>query len=412
MRFKVDAIFRLSRYTLVHNNYSSGSEEEIVLLSKGFEIEMYTGTPTGEIVGLSDKIVASLNEFVREPDSRNVEYITEPFHQYDKLLCELVRPRLRLREYLKRLGNYTLIPGSTLSLGGSDFFYRSDPNNSYHAYIENTYGTKVVTASVHINIGISDPELLMRACRLVRVEAPLYLALSASSPFIDSKATGYHSTRWGLFPKTPAHVPLFESHGHHINWVEEQLAAGTMQNVRHLWTSVRPNGSRRPYDLNRLELRICDLVTDPISLLAIAALIEARLWQLIEDPSLDPLEKSTISATTRAEELIAITDANEAAAAQHSLDAQLIHWQDGRSILARDWIEEIYQEVWSSAKKRGFHCFLSPVLKILREGNEAQQWLGMYSYGFEPKLIMLQAIRAMQERELELEDKLCPPLVA
>jgi len=66
------------------------------------------------------------------------------------------------------------------------------------------------------------------------------------------------------------YVPLFESHAHHIQWVEAQLAAGTMQNVRHLWVSVRPNGVRRPYELNRLELRICDLVTDPIALLAIA----------------------------------------------------------------------------------------------------------------------------------------------
>lgn len=143
-----------------------------MLLSKGFEIEIYTGTPQGEVVGLSDRIVKDLSGFVREPDTRNVEYTTAPHYSYDRLLCALVRPRQQLRAYLKRLGNYTLIPGSTLSLGGSDHFYRSDPNNPYHDYIERTYHTKVVTASVHINIGISNPELLMRACRLIHVEAP------------------------------------------------------------------------------------------------------------------------------------------------------------------------------------------------------------------------------------------------
>lgn len=383
-----------------------------MLLSKGFEIEMYTGTPQGDIVGLSDQIVGSLDGFVREPDSRNVEYVTPPSYQYDQLLCDLVRPRLRLREYLKRLGDYTLIPGSTLSVGGSDRFYRSDPNNPYHAYIEQTYGTRVVTASVHINIGISDPEVLMRACRLIRVEAPLYLALSASSPFLDGEATGYHSTRWGLFPQTPSDVPLFESHAHHIQWVEAQLQAGTMQNVRHLWVSVRPNGDNRPYDLNRLELRICDLVIDPIALLAITALLEARLWQLIEDPLLDPLEKSTISATTRAEELLALTAANEVAVAHHSLNAELRHWQDGRSILAKDWISEIYQEVWAIAKQRGFSCFLSPLVKILREGNEAQQWLQLRSCGFDARRVIIQASLAMRERERDLEEKLCSSLVA
>lgn len=383
-----------------------------MLLSKGFEIEIYTGTPQGDIVGLSDQIVASLDGFVREPDSRNVEYTTAPLYCYDRLLCALVRPRQNLRAYLKRLGDYTLIPGSTLSLEESDRFYRSDPNNPYHDYIEQTYGTKVVTASIHINFGISDPELLMRAIRLVRLEAPLYLALSASSPFLKGQPTGYHSTRWGLFPKTPTDVPLFESHAHFIRWTQEQLKAGTMQNVRHLWSSVRPNGDRRPYNLNRLELRICDLITDPIALLAVTALIEARLLQLINDPGFDPLELSTLPATTRAQDLVELANANEDAAACQSLDATLRHWQNGRKILARDWIEEIYQEVWPIAKKASFSCFLSPVKKILREGNTAQQWLKLHASGFDSRSVIVQAIQALAAQEQELEDKLCQPLVA
>lgn len=383
-----------------------------MLLSKGFEVEMYTGKPDGEIVGLSDKIVAALNRFVREPDSRNVEYTTAPFCCYERLLCELVQPRRQLRAYLQQLGNYTILPGSTLSLGDSHKFYRSDPNNPYHAYIEDTYGTDVVTASIHINIGINDPEQLMRACRLIRVEAPLLLALSASSPFLDGEATGYHSTRWQVFPKTPQHVPLFESHSHFIQWTEEQLAAGTMQNVRHLWSSVRPNGDRRPYCLNRLELRICDLIVDPVALLAVTALLEARLLQMLADPALDPLQRSTLPAATRAEDLLAITDANESAVARDSLDAELRHWQDGRPILARDWVEEVYGEVWNVAKQRGFGCFLSPVKKILREGNTAQQWLKLRDRGLDTRTILTQAIDAMQQQEQELEDQLCGWLVA
>ncbi|KAB8317934.1 glutamate--cysteine ligase [Tolypothrix campylonemoides VB511288] len=374
-----------------------------MVLLKGFEIEMYTGTPSGDIVGLSDKIVTSLDGFFWEPDNRNVEYTTAPERNYDQLLCALLRPRLKLRKFIQQLGDYTLIPGSTLSLGGSDRFFRSDPTNPYHAYIEQTYGTKVVTASVHINVGISDPEVLMRACRLIRVEAPLFLALSASSPFLNGKATGYHSTRWSVFPQTPSQVPLFESHAHHIDWVEKQLANRTMQNVRHLWVSVRPNGDRRPYDLNRLELRICDLVIDPIALLAITALLEARIQQLIDNPDLDPLTQSTFSP----DQLVSLTYANEAAAATSSLDAQLKHWQDGRSILARDWIAEMYQEVWAIAKQQGFACFLSPLQKILREGNEAQGWLQLHALGLSPRHVLTQAIRATREREIELEDKLC-----
>ena len=373
------------------------------LLSKGFEVEMYTGTPQGEIVGLSDKIVRALDSFVREPDSRNVEYTTAPFCGYDRLLCALLKPRQALRDYLKYLGDYTLIPGSTMSLGGSDRFYRSDPNNPYHGYIEQTYGTKVVTASIHINVGIEDPELLMRACRLVRVEAPLYLALSASSPFIDGKVTGFHSTRWQMFPKTPDNVPLFSSHSHFVRWTEEQLAAKTMRNVRHLWSAVRPNGDRRPYNLNRLELRICDLVVDPLALLAITALLEARIMETIANPRLDPLQQSSLSP----EELVALTDENETAAARNSLDAELRHWQDGRKILARDWISEIYDGVYPIAKQNGMSCFLSPLKKILRQGNTAQQWLALHNQGMSLPEIIQQDIRCIAKQEQDLEYAVC-----
>ncbi len=372
-------------------------------LSKGFEVEVYTGQPNGTIVGLSDKVAAALDGFVREPDSRNVEYTTPPCHHYERSLCDLVTPRRQLRQYLKSLGDYTLVPGSTLSLNGAERFYRSDPNNPYHTYIEQTYGTDVVTASIHINIGISDPELLMRACRLIRLEAPLYLALSASSPFLNGRVTGQHSSRWAVFPKTPKQVPLFTSHAHFIDWTEQQLRLGTMQNVRHLWSAVRPNGDRRPYNLNRLELRICDLISNPIDLLAVTALLESRLIQLIHDPTLDPL----IQSQFHPDELVEMADQNELAAAQNSLDGVLQHWQDGRSLTAREWIDDIYISVKSIAKQNGIGCFLTPIQRILREGNEAMLWLSLINQGLTAEQVLQQAIIKMQEQEMVLQDQLC-----
>lgn len=382
-----------------------------MLLSKGFEVEMYTGTPAGEVVGFSDKIVAALEGFVREPDARNVEYTTAPFCRYEHLLCELIKPRVRLRDYLRTLGDYTLIPGSTLPLGGAQEFHRSDPQNPYHTYIENTYGTNVVTASIHINIGMSDLEELMRACRLIRMEAPLYLALTASSPFFDGQITGFHSTRWQLFPQTPTHVPLFESHLHHIRWVESQLEQGTMQSVRHLWSSVRPNGDRRPYNLNRLELRICDLVTNPLHLLAVTAFLEARLHQMLKSPHLDPLEKSQIPAHNRSEDLLAIALANEKSVAKDSLNAELRHWETGETILASDWIRQLYAEIQPFAKQSGISCFLNPIQQILKTGNQAQQWLKQSETSSLPQVLQ-QAIVQMQYQERELAQDICSPVAA
>jgi predicted glutamate--cysteine ligase len=376
-----------------------------VLLPKGFEVEMYTGTPEGVAVGFSDRIAATLPGFVREPDRRNVEYTTAPICRYERLPCALLQPRIRLREFLRSLGTYTLLPGSTLALGGTERFDRSDPGNDYHTYIERTYGTSVVTASVHINVGIDDPELLMQACRLLRAEAPLYLALSAASPFLDGKATGYHSTRWHLFPQTPARVPLFLSHRHYIDWTQAELAAGTMQNVRHLWSSVRPNGPDRPYRLNRVELRIVEMVGDPIALLAIAALLEARLLQMLRYPEqFDPL-----NSAFSPDELVDVCHRNEATVARDSLAATLVHWQTGREIQASEWIEQQYTDAWLTSHPLGFSCFLSPLQTILRDGNEAQRWLQQWQAGMAIEDVYRKAIADLQQREIQLMESICLP---
>jgi predicted glutamate--cysteine ligase len=373
-----------------------------VLLSKGFEVEIYTCTPTGDAVGLSDRIVADLQGFVREPDSRNVEYTTPPLTKYELLCMALLEPRRQLRQYLRSLGDYTVMPGSTLALGGSEYFQRSDPKNPYHGYIEHTYGTKVVTASIHINVGIPNTEELIRACRLVRMEAGLYLALSASSPFLSSEVTGSHSSRWQMFPKTPVHVPLFSSHQHYINWSNHQIQIGVMQNVRHLWSAVRPNGDNRPYDLNRLELRICDLVIDPLALLAITTLLEMRLQMMLADPQIDPLLSTKFSP----DELMAIADQNEVSAARNSLDAELINWENGEKIIARDWIWQQYAQVKQMANAQGVFCFLSPLQKILNQGNEAQRWLAQVAQGLTPPEIMVRAIAEVAQQEQDLADTL------
>lgn len=383
-----------------------------MLLSKGFEIEVYTGNQEGDVVGLSDQIVKELDGFVREPDNRNVEYTTAPFCNYDRLLCAVLRPRRNLRNYLKTLGDYTLVPGSTLSLGDTKTFFRSDPQNPYHDYIEKTYGTDVVTASIHINVGISDPEKLMQACRLVRVEAPLYLALSASSPFLDGRTTGYHSTRWHLFPQTPNYVPLFKNHRDFINWTEYQLELGTMQNVRHLWCSVRPNGDNRPYNLNRLELRICDLVLNPLHLLAITALLEARIWQVLENDNLDPLWQSELKTDDLDRKLVEITTENEKIVARKSLNGELIHWKNGQEILAKDWLENLIEEVLPLAKRKGFACFLTPLRNIIHQGSQSQKWLEKVSQGVSIRQVMKESIKKSLLEEQDLEDKLCQDIIA
>lgn len=367
-------------------------------LLKGFEVELFTGRSNGHNVGIAATASRELEGFVTEPDHRNLEYVTAPESAYGPLPEALLAPRRALRAWLQSR-NLTLLPGSTLSLGDTTRFERSDPSNPYHDLIEATYGTDVVTASIHINLGIDDPAALFQALRLVRCEAALILALSASSPFLNGEVTGAHSQRWLQFPLTPASVPLFVDHQHFIQWTEEQIAAGTMHNVRHLWTSVRPNGPDRPHQLNRLELRICDLVTDPNHLLAITTLLELRVQQILRDPSAhDPMTRSALSLDALAE--LSLT--NDRAAAQASLEATLHHWEDGRPLQCRDWLLMMIQSVEPLAAELHLSERLQPLASILDQGNQAMRWLAGIQSGNTIETELSNSIKAMEAEESPL----------
>ncbi len=369
------------------------------LLLKGFEVEMYTGRPDGTVVGCAAEAAAALEGFVTEPDNRNLEHITVPDASYRRQLQLLLEPRRRLRAWLEPRG-LTLLPGSTLSLGDSHRFERSDPANAYHDTIEQTYGTRVVTASVHINLGISDMEHLFAGLRLMRCEAALLLAMSASSPFLDNDITGADSQRWLQFPLTPPLVPLFLGHQHYIDWMHEQLAAAAMFNVRHLWTSVRPNGDERPHDLNRLEIRICDLIDDPRLLLAVTAFAEVRLHQLQVDPQRhDPLLASRFSPAALAD----LADANDRAAARSSLTSSLCDWRSGEPIEARAWIERELTAMAPLARELGLAEALAPLAPLLAQGNQAMRWRQRHQQGESIAAILSSETAAMKAREDALE---------
>ena len=363
-------------------------------LYKGFEVELFTGSYNSH-VGLSVEIEKAFSNFVKEPDNRNVEYITNPEKDYEKNFKNLLNPRKNLRKWLKNR-NLTIIPSSTLCFTHDKKFQRSDTRNLYHKFIEDNYGTSVATSSVHINLGIDNLDKLFAAIRLIRCEASLYLALSASSPFLNNKLTSNHSQRWIQFPKTPLKVPFFLNHANYVDWIEGSMRDGNMQNIRHFWSSIRPNGPERPYLLDRLELRICDYVSDINILLAITAFLELRVISLFENKStLDPLIASELSM----DDLSKMCDQNEIKAAQKSLDAELIHWKDGKKIICREWIKYLLDDLSPIAERLKIKHLLDPIYMILEDGNQSMKWIKRYHDGLSIEEIMKYEIEYMISTE-------------
>ena len=347
----------------------------INLLKKGLEIELYGGKDSGEVIPLSKKLQKHFSFISQEPDQRNFEYITKPCRDYNDLFSEIIKPKLQIRRYLKEEGDLTLIPGSTMPLPFAKNFYYSKASDPYHQFILKTYKTKVITTSVHINIGISNYEKLFKLLCALRLDTPLFLALSASSPFHDGKLTSYESYRWHSFPKTPGFVPLFKTHDEFIAWTNNQLKTKKMFNTRHLWTSIRPNGPNRPHKLNRIEIRICDLVSDTKMLLAIVALIECICQKYLYDecwPEILNQKKSKLN------KLVKTMDKQEELAAHYGLDAKIWDWRNDTELEAYKIIENSYKKLKPLAEKIGILKHLNNIFEILENGNEASRFTRMY----------------------------------
>ena len=366
-------------------------------LYKGFEVELFTGSFNSHI-GVSADVEKKFSNFVKEPDNRNVEYITKPEKDYILLHRQLITPRKNLRQWLNNKG-LTIIPSSTLCFKHDMQFQRSDIENVYHQFIQDNYGISIATSSVHINIGIENLDKLFAAIRLIRSEAALYLSISASSPFLNNKITENHSQRWIQFPKTPSKVPFFVNHNSYIEWIEENIDNKNMQNIRHFWSSIRPNGPQRPLILDRLELRICDFVHDINLLLGITAMLELRILHLFDNlNTLDPLTASIFSF----EELSEICDQNEIYAAKDSLNSELIHWQDGKKIICREWIQDLLSDLSLTAEKFNMKHLLEPIHRVLEEGNQAMKWINQYKKGLSIEQIMKLTIDDMIINEQEI----------
>ncbi|OGI10627.1 MAG: putative glutamate--cysteine ligase [Candidatus Melainabacteria bacterium RIFCSPLOWO2_02_FULL_35_15] len=343
------------------------------LLLKGVEIELYAGTESGEVLPLSVKLKEKFPDFSQEPDQRNFEYITKPNRNYYELFKEIIETRINIRNYLKSLGNLTLIPGSTIALPFSKEFYFSKPGDPYSEIILDTYKTKVITTSIHINIGIDNYDDLFKCLCIVRLYTPLFLALSASSCFYDGMITGFKSYRWHNFPKAPSFVPFFTKHEDYITWINKQLEIKNMFNIRHLWTSIRPNGLDRPYDLNRIEIRICDFIMDTRKALSIVALIECIIQDYLVNKNWPKILQTDLN------KLVTIFENQEELVAKDGLNAKIWNWKDDSEEKASSIIESLYKEYKKTAKDMNILEYLNPILEILKDDNEATQFMKMYN---------------------------------
>jgi carboxylate-amine ligase len=141
-------------------------------------------------------------------------------------------------------------------------------------------GRQFIAQGLHVHVGMSSRETVVKVCDAIQAYLPLLLALSTSSPYFTGEDTGFYSYRTKLFEVLPLagiaeYLGDWESYEQMVGML---LTAGVIQDTCDLWWDVRPS----PY-LGTIEIRICDMPSSFPDIMALSALIQALAVYIAEE---------------------------------------------------------------------------------------------------------------------------------
>jgi carboxylate-amine ligase len=135
------------------------------------------------------------------------------------------------------------------------------------------------TCGCHVHVGIPDRAEGINVMNRVRPWLPVFLALTANSPFSDGEDTSYASWRhimWSRWPSSGP-PPLFDSVDHYESSVDAMLRSGALLDKRMVYWDIRLS-EHQP----TVEFRVCD-----VALTAGEAALAAGLIRALATTALD-----------------------------------------------------------------------------------------------------------------------------
>jgi carboxylate-amine ligase len=162
---------------------------------------------------------------------------------------------------------------------------RPSPKPRYEAMIEDlkTIGHRNMLCGMHVHVQLPRADKRFAVMQAMIPYIPLFIALSTSSPFWNSKESGLMGYRLAAYDELPrTGLPeAFENEAQYEQFVAALKNSGVIPDESYIWWAIR-SSSRHP----TLELRapdVCTLVEDAI---AIASLYRTLARHLYERPGL------------------------------------------------------------------------------------------------------------------------------
>ena len=304
-------------------------------------------------VGLSERVTPETHKSVLELATgvhANVSGIAAELHESRRSL-EMQLSLLGLRAAAAGTHPFTVWHETVVSTGGR---------------YEMVYGSmrelarREPTFALHVHVGVRDPDDAIRAADRLRAHMPLFLALSANSPFWQGRDTGLASARTPLFQAFPrVGIPrAFGSYAEYVESVDLLIRCEAFPEPTFLWWDVRPQPR-----FGTVEVRIMDVQTTIDQTLPLVALVQC----------LTRLECEEGYAPMALLESPEVLEENRFLAARDGVEAALISPDEERRIPVREYVEELLDVLHPHAQDLRCENELAGVAELLIWPSPARQ---------------------------------------
>ncbi len=338
-RLSADELITLSREQFASaTDFTMAVEEEFAILDP----ETLDLTNRFEDVQAAARGSALEEHLVGELIASEVEIRTGRQASFADVPSAMAERRAQLQALVEPMG---LLLGATATHPWADWkkqriidtphYRRNDELLRYVVWRNNTFG-------LHLHVAINGPDRAIAVMAGLRNFLPELLALSASSPFVEYVNTGLHSARTQIFTRffPRCGVPdAFASWDEYERFVRFLYATGSITEHTQIWWSVRPHLA-----FPTVEIRICDgqpELSEAQSLAALAASLTVRIARAYDEGEpVEPLPHRLI-------------EENFWRAIRWGLSGELIDFTRGKSIPARQRVDELVEWVLPAAEEIG-----------------------------------------------------------
>jgi len=225
-------------------------------------------------------------------------------------------------------------------------------------------GQRNMLCGLHVHVELPDPDDRVDVMMRMLPYLPLFVALSTSSPFWNSRPTGLKGYRLAAYDELPrTGVPeLFRNTDDFEAYVGALVKAGVIKDASYVWWSIRPS-LKHP----TLELRAPDCPTRLDDTIAIAALWRSLARHLVYNPELN----RNIDAIGRA-----IVVENKWRAQRYGVRGTFIG--HGGAISVANLVDQVVEDVSEDAEALGCIAELRRCRTIVESGTSADAQIAMY----------------------------------